>query len=53
MKMPQFLRSAVLAALAALIFVSPVSAAEIQVITSGAFAEALKSLAPEYRKTIH
>lgn len=32
------------------IIASPVQAADIQVITSGAFAEALKTLAPEYEK---
>lgn len=40
----------IVALLAALIFSGSVVAAEIQVITSGAFAEALKSLVPEYEK---
>ena len=35
---------------ASLLFVGIASAAEIQVITSGAFAEALKDLVPEYEK---
>ena len=50
MKISQLLRSVLLAVLATLVFTSPVFAAEIQVITSGAFAEALKSLVPEYEK---
>ncbi len=50
MNMSRILRSAV-AILSTLLFVAcPVFAADIQVITSGAFAEALKLLAPEYEK---
>ena len=44
------MRKAALIFLVGLIFSGLVSAAEIQVITSGAFAEALKDLVPEYEK---
>ena len=40
----------ILALIVSLFFVTSTLAAEIQVITSGAFAEALKTLVPEYEK---
>ncbi|WP_353432331.1 substrate-binding domain-containing protein [Polynucleobacter sp. MWH-UH23A] len=44
------MKHAILAVLVGLFSVTPVLAADIQVITSGAFAEALKALVPEYEK---
>jgi molybdate transport system substrate-binding protein len=46
----QFIKRTTLAFLASLLLASSVFAADIQVITSGAFAEALKDLVPEYEK---
>ena len=46
----QKISRALLAFLISLFFFGLASAAEIQVITSGAFAEALKDLAPQYEK---
>ena len=46
----QKIRRAVLTLFISLFFFGLASAAEIQVITSGAFAEALKELAPQYEK---
>ena len=46
----QKIRRAVLTLFISLFFFGLASAAEIQVITSGAFAEALKDLAPQYEK---
>ena len=46
----QKIRRAVLILFISLFFFGLASAAEIQVITSGAFAEALKDLAPQYEK---
>ena len=50
MKMISSIRSTALLFVTALFFAGSTFAAEIQVITSGAFAEALKALAPEYEK---
>jgi molybdate transport system substrate-binding protein len=44
------IKKSALVFLASLFFVSATFAADIQVITSGAFAEALKALVPEYEK---
>jgi molybdate transport system substrate-binding protein len=46
----QFIKRTTLAFLVSLLLASSVFAADIQVITSGAFAEALKDLVPEYEK---
>ena len=48
MKMIRNLKSSSFIFLATLFFAGPIFAAEIHVITSGAFADALKVLAPEY-----
>lgn len=50
MKIISSLRGAILLFVTTLFFAGPTFAAEIQVITSGAFAEALKALVPEYEK---
>ncbi len=50
MKTTSFLRNASLVFLATFLFATPTFAADVQVITSGAFAEALKALVPEYEK---
>lgn len=46
----QKIKQAILLFIASLLFFGIASAAEIQVITSGAFAQALKDLVPEYEK---
>lgn len=50
MKMFRNLKSSSFIFLATLFFAGPIFSAEIHVITSGAFADALKVLAPEYEK---
>jgi molybdate transport system substrate-binding protein len=50
MKFINCIRQAILALVVGLISATSVFAADIQVITSGAFAEALKALVPEYEK---
>ena len=50
MKIIHSLRVTTFIFLTTVIFISPSFAAEIKVITSGAFAEALKDLVPEYEK---
>ena len=46
----QYIKRVIPLLVASLLFFGTASAAEIQVITSGAFAEALKELVPEYEK---
>ena len=48
-----FVRSAVLALICALLASAPVRAAEIKVVTSGAFTAAYLELAPEYERATH
>ena len=50
MTMQNTLKKSALVFLASLFLASTTFAADIQVITSGAFAEALKALVPEYEK---
>jgi molybdate transport system substrate-binding protein len=50
MKTTQFLKNAFVVLFTSFFLASSVLAADIQVITSGAFAEALKALVPEYEK---
>jgi molybdate transport system substrate-binding protein len=50
MTMQNIFKKSAIIFLASLFFVGTTFAAEIQVITSGAFAEALKALVPEYEK---
>lgn len=50
MRLINCIKHAILVVLVGLFSVTPVFAADIQVITSGAFAEALKALVPEYEK---
>ncbi|HEV2200339.1 MAG TPA: substrate-binding domain-containing protein [Bryobacteraceae bacterium] len=47
------LRAAILVAIAALVGASAVSAAEIKVVTSGAFTAAYLQIAPEYERATH
>ena len=50
MKLMNYIKHAVLIVAIGLLGATPVFAVDIQVITSGAFAEALKALVPEYEK---